>query len=82
MSNKDYYTKFNLKNAQNNPSVLLQASPDDFKKYNYKFKQSENTENKLHMIFFSEEHMDILQKQLINISIRIKFVLQLIISEA
>jgi len=65
MSNKDYYTKFNLKNAQKNPSVLLQASPDDFKKYNNKFKQSENTENKLHMIFFSEENMDILQKQLI-----------------
>ncbi len=65
MSNKDYYTKFNLKNAQKNPNVLLQASPDDFKKYNNKFKQSENTENKLHMIFFSEENMDILQKQLI-----------------
>lgn len=65
MNNKDYYTKFNLKNAQQNPSVLLQASPDDFKKYNNKFKQKEDTENKLHMIFFSEENMEILQKQLI-----------------
>ena len=30
---KDYYTKFNLKNAQKNPNVLLQSSPSDFKKY-------------------------------------------------
>jgi hypothetical protein len=62
---KDYYTKFNLKNAQKNPNVILQASPDDFKKYSNKFKQNKNTENKLHMIFFSEENMEIIQKQLI-----------------
>jgi hypothetical protein len=62
---KDYYTKFNLKNAQSNPNVLLQSSPDDFKKYTQKFKQSSGTENKLNLIFFSEENVEIIQKQLI-----------------
>jgi len=62
---KDYYVKFNLKNAQKNANVILQASPDDFKRYSNKFKQNKNTENKLHSIFFSEENMELIQKQLI-----------------
>ena len=65
MSSEDYYTKFNLKSAQKVSNVLLQASPDDCQRYSKQFKQSDDTENKLHMIFFSEENMDILQKQLI-----------------
>jgi hypothetical protein len=62
---KDYYTKFNLKNAQSNPNVLLQSSPDDFKKYTQKFKQTGDTEKRLNLIFFSEENVEIIQKQLI-----------------